>query len=120
MVATDAVVFVTLSHGRVDRVFLRYVSNWIADGYVLLHLLTFCTLTWLHSVGEHVLWPVHDVQVRLQGSVEGLDLVQGQVQDRVSGGIVEAYLLDSALSINAAQRGGGRTDVTMSYQSLNN
>ena len=69
--------------------------------------LTFCTLTWLHSVCQNVLWPVHDVQVGLQGSVEGLDLVQGQVQDRVSGGIVEAYFLDSAFSINAVQREEG-------------
>lgn len=33
------------------------------------------TLTWLHSVGHHVLGSVHDVHVGLQCFVEGLDLM---------------------------------------------
>ncbi len=39
-----------------------------------------CTLTWLHSVGDHVLWSVHDIHIGPQRSVEGLDLMQGEVQ----------------------------------------
>lgn len=32
-------------------------------------------LTWLHFVGEHVLWAVHDIRIGSQCPVEGLDLM---------------------------------------------
>ena len=45
---------------------------------------------------------VHDVHVGLQGSVELLDLVHGQVQHRVSGGVVVVDPGDLTLTVHAA------------------
>lgn len=61
-------------------------------------------LTWLHGVGDHVLWSVHYVHIGLQGPVEGLNLMQGDVQHRVSGGVVVVYFADVTLRVNADQK----------------
>lgn len=66
-----------------------------------------CTLTWLHLVHDHVLWPVGDVRDGPERSVEGLHLIQRDVQHRVPGGVVQVDLQEAAIFINAATEGGG-------------
>lgn len=65
------------------------------------------TLTRLHPVGEHVFWSRHQLDVGLEGAVEGLDLVQGEVQHRVPGGIVVVDPDHPPITVNTAQREKG-------------
>lgn len=61
-------------------------------------------LTWLHPVGDHVLWLVHSLHKALQGGVEWLYLIERQIQDCVSRCIVIVYPHHMAFAVHAVQR----------------
>lgn len=62
------------------------------------------SLTWIHLVGHHVLWPVGDVCDGSQRSVERLHLLQRDVQHRVPGGVVQVDLRQPPVVVQSVQQ----------------
>lgn len=62
------------------------------------------SLTWVHLVGHNVLGPVGDVRDGPQRSVEGLHLLQRDVQHRVPGGVVQVDLRQPPVIVQPVQQ----------------